>query len=114
MEEKSIESDAIKAIRYNLVITNKQKSIRKVNTLTHNPSCYGIALKWLLYIRGMTYEQFAKKYNGTTRQNLNHIINRVSKDKILYDEIEKMAHILSVEYDYFMALAEKIDEKMVK
>lgn len=111
-EKKSIESDAIKAIRYNLVITNKQKAIKRANSLTHKPSCYGIALKWLLYIRGMTYEQFAKKYNGTTKQNLNYIINRMSKNNVLFDEIDKMAQVLNVEYEYFMELAKAIDSKM--
>ena len=111
-EKKSIESDAVKAIRYNTVITNRQKAIRGVNKLANKPSSFGMALKWLIYIKGMTYEQFAKRYNGTTRQNLNYLINRVPKENVIYDDLEKMLAVINVDFDYFMQLADCIEKKM--
>lgn len=82
------------------------------NKLLHKPSCYGIAIKWLIYIRGMTYASFAKQYNGTTAQNMNHIINRVKTEKFCTDDLERMCEILKVDYDYLIELCEEIQKKL--
>lgn len=58
----------------------------------------------------MKYADFAKRYNGTTAQNANHIINRMKKECFSAEDIEKVCKLLRVEPEYFYALSEKIEE----
>lgn len=114
MEEKRIDADATRAYMFSVKGMNGIKPRSGGNQLKHKPSCYGIAIKWLIYIKGLTYAKFAKAYNGTTAQNINHLINRISKDRYFDDNIEKMCDVLNIEYDYFISLCEKIEERMEK
>jgi hypothetical protein len=111
MDKKRIGADASRAYMFALKGITGAKATGG-NKLLHKPSCYGVALKWLIYIRGLTYAQFAKAYNGTTGQNANYLINRVEKEKFLNEDLEKMCSVLSIEYDYFMELCEEIEKKM--
>ena len=105
-KERNITADANRAYIFSL------KSINGGNKLSHNPTSYGIALKWLIYVKGLTYAQFAQRYNGTTAQNANHLINRVGKDGFVAENLEKMCSVLNVEYDYLISLCEEIEKRM--
>lgn len=107
VKRTTIESDAIRALSYN----GKQKNVGGY-ALKHKPSCYGVALKWLIGARRMTYEQFAKKYDGSTGQNINHLINRADKSRFFEENITDMCKILRVSKEYFLQLSGKIDELM--
>lgn len=106
-EQKSVASDAIRAVNFNGKLKNTGG-----NLLKHKPCCYGVALKWLISLKKMTYEQFGKKYNGSTGQNINHIINRADKSRFFVEDIEQMCKVLRVKKEYFMELSMKIEELM--
>ena len=112
MDEKRISADASRAYTFALRGLNGAKANKGGNVLTHKPSCYGIVLKWLIFVRKMTYAQFAKLYNGTTAQNLNYFINRADKKRFFDENVEKMCEVLNVEYDYFIEVCNKVQEKM--
>lgn len=112
MDEKKLNADATRAYMFAMKNMGGNKPRGGGNKLTHKPSSYGVALKWLIYIRGMTYAQFAQRYNGTTAQNANHLINRVSKDRIFDDDLDKMCKVLNVKYEYFIELCKRIEERM--
>ena len=80
--------------------------------LGHRPSSYGLVLKWLIKQRGMTYAEFARKYNGTTAQNLNNLINRVDESRFFEEDIARMCKVLRVKEDYFVDLAGKVKTLM--
>ena len=112
MDEKKISADASRVYTFALNSINGNKAGRGGNVLTHKPSAYGMVLKWLIFVKGMTYSQFAKLYNGTTAQNLNHFINRADKTRFFAEDIDKMCAVLNVTYDYFIAVSDKVQEKM--
>ena len=112
MDEKRINADATRAYMFTLKAQNGIKPKSKGHALTHNPSSYGIAIKWLLYIKGITYAQFAQRYNGTTAQNMNHLINRLDKKRFFAENIDRICEVLTIDFDYFTALCEKIESKM--
>lgn len=112
MDEARLNSDATRAYMFTIKGMNGIKPKSGGNPLTHKPSCYGVAIKWLLYIKGITYAKFADRYNGTTAQNINHLINRLNKERLYAENIDKICEVLNVEYDYFLALCEKIESKM--
>ena len=115
MEEKrTVEADANRAYMFSVKVSSGNKVRVGGYQLTHKPSSYGIALKWLMFIRGMSYATFAKRYNGTTAQNANHLINRINKERFFAENVEKMCNVLGVTYDYFVDLCDKIEEKMEK
>ena len=107
--KRTIQSDASMAIRYNAVINNVHRAKVGGNKLTRNPRGYGIAFKWLIYTKGMTYEDFGKRYDGSTSQNINHLLNRTKN--IPDDDIMKMCEVLNVDFDYFMQLCEEIEKR---
>ena len=106
-ELKSIGSDAIRAVNFNGKLKNAGGYMLK-----HKPSCYGVALKWLISLRKMTYEQFGKKYDGSTGQNINHIVNRAGKSRFFSENIEDMCKVLRVKKEYFLELSRRIEELM--
>ena len=112
MDQKRISSDATRAYMFTMKSKNGMKPRSGGYQLTHNPSPYGVAIKWLLYIKGITYAQFAQRYNGTTPQNINHLINRLDKDRFFEENIDKICEVLTVDFDYFKALCEMIETKM--
>jgi len=102
-------TDAGRALSYSRNGRKLIKTRNGGNKLKHKPSCYGIAIKWLIYVKGMTYEQFAKKYNGKTAQNLNHFINRTPKSNYIEEDLQKIATTLGVTYEYFATLCNDIE-----
>ena len=76
--------------------------------LGHRPSSYGLVLKWLIKQRGMTYAEFARRYNGTTAQNLNNLINRVDESRFFEEDVERMCKVLKVSEEFFVDLANKV------
>lgn len=112
-KKSSISSDAMKAIKFSEKAKNGIKYVGG-NKLTHDTCSYGVVLKWLIYTRKLTYEQFGRLYNGTTGQNINHLINRCSKERFFEENLEKMCEVLGLEFDYFeemCKLVEKYTEK---
>lgn len=82
--------------------------------LGHQPSSYGLVLKWLIKQRKMTYDDFAKAYNGTTGQNVNNIINRTDKTRFFEENVVKMCEVVGVTVEYFTRLAEEVEKIMEK
>lgn len=108
LEDRDIKKDSSSAYMFNLNIASGNKLNSGGYDLKHNPSCYGIAIKWLLHIRRMTYNDFGKRYNGTSGQNINYIINRMPKKRYFKEDIEKICSILDVSEEYFEALTKNI------
>lgn len=108
MRKEQIIKDAIHAVRFTV------KGKTGGNKLTRKPTCYGVALKWLIYRKGITYAEFAKRYNGTTAQNANHLINRISEERYILDEIEKMCDALEIDIKYFERLVAEVKNLMEK
>lgn len=105
--KEMIASDAAKALRY-----DGKMRVTGGFDLKHKPSSCGVALKWLLGVRKITYVEFAKRYNGTTAQNINHLLNRADKSRFFEEDVEKMCKILKVSVEYFNDLCDKIEEMM--
>lgn len=99
---EKIKNDALKAFNFDLKLRTGGLA------LTHKPACYGIVLKWLIHIKGFTYSQFAKLYNGTTAQNMNHLINRIDESRYFEEEIQKMCKILKVSTNYFNSVCKEV------
>jgi hypothetical protein len=112
MEESRVSADATRAYMFSIKSKSGSKPNNGGNKLKHKPSVYGIAIKWLIFVKGMTYAQFADMYNGTTAQNANYLINRISKDRFYEENLDKMCQVLGISFDYFSELCEKIEEKM--
>lgn len=108
MRKEQIIKDAIHAVRFTV------KGKTGGNKLTRQPTCYGVALKWLIYRKGITYAEFAQRYNGTTAQNANHLINRIGEDRYILDEVEKMCAVLEVDIKYFEKLVAEVKKMMEK
>lgn len=109
-----IERDVGRAYVYSMKVASGKNLKTGGLKLTHEPTAYGVALKWLMYMRKMTYADFAKRYDGTTAQNINYLVNRMDKEKFLAEDVNKICEILGVSYEYFIELCKKIEEKMEK
>lgn len=107
INKDTIMLDAGKAMRYDA----KARVVGGFN-LKSKPSCHGIALKWLIGVRKITYAEFAKRYNGTTAQNLNNLINRTDKSRFFEEDVERMCEVLKISPEYFYALSEAIETLM--
>lgn len=108
MRKDTIVKDAVHAVRFTV------KGKTGGNKLKSKPVCYGVALKWLIYKKGLTYGEFAQRYNGTTAQNANHLINRIREDRYILDEVEKMCDVLGVSIEYFEKLVAEVKKLMEK
>lgn len=106
-KEEKIISDANRAIKY-----DAKARLSGGYELKHKPSCYGVGLKWLIGIKGLTYSQFGARWNGTSGQNINHFINRVSKERFFEENVERMCEVLNVSFEYFIKLCENIEKLM--
>lgn len=102
-----VKDQAQKAIKY---FTNGGKK-NGGNKLTHKLNCYGIALKYIFIIRDMTYEDVAKILQ-TTPQNINHLVNRMGKDRFNEFFVDKLCDKLRIDSGYFIDLVNEIDNIM--
>lgn len=107
MDKIDIDKYATRAVNYNAKLKNGGFGLK------HKPSCYGIAIKYLLFTRGKTLAEFAKLIK-ITPQGLNHILNRTDKDKFYVETLERYCDILRVKYDFFFEFCDKIQEKLDK
>lgn len=105
LNEDTIMSDAVKAVNYNA----KRKNAGGFH-LKHEPSSIGMAIKWILGIKRMSFSRFAKLFNGTTPQNANHWINRTKITAFSEGDILQICKILKVNKEYLEELCSKIDE----
>lgn len=112
--DRNVSKDASSAYMFNLNIANGNKFNSGGYDLKHQPSSYGIAIKWLLHLRRMTYADFGKKYNETCFQNINYMINRMPKERYFKEDFEKICSILNISEDYFLKLCEEIEKIMEK
>lgn len=110
ISEKRINTDASRAVAHNLRSESGIRPQTGGNYLLHKPCSYGIAMKWLLFVKGIKYRDFAKAYNGSTSQNINYLINRTRKELFYPEDIDKICEILEVDSEYFYALSERIEE----
>lgn len=106
---KKVETDALRAIKF----STRSGKIGKVHCggyeMVHKPSCYGVAIKWILYIKKISYESFAKRLGNTTAQSVNHTLNRVPKEKFIEEDLRNMCKILEIKFDYFDKLCQNIE-----
>lgn len=112
-KSNQIKQDAMRAVNFSEKAKNGIKTVGG-NKLSHDTCSYGIVLKWLIYTRKLTYDQFGKLYNGTTGQNINHLINRCPKERFFDENVERMCSVLGVTFEYFESvckLVEKYTEK---
>lgn len=77
--------------------------------LNHNVNSYGIALKYIFALRDLSYEDVAKKL-FITPQSVNHIVNRMKKEKFNEIYIDKLCNKLSIDSAYFSDLVQEIDK----
>lgn len=75
--------------------------------LSHKPTSGGMVLKWLLLKRGLTYGKFGKMYNGSSSQNINHLINR---SRISEEEFGKMCEILKFDFSDFKEIRAGVEQ----
>ena len=106
-----VKSEAISAYKFYKKTMGGYKFVGG-NKLKHKPTSHGVAIKWLIYKKKMTYKEFAYLYNGTTAQNANHLINRIRKDRYFDSELSKMCKVLGVSLNYLHELSDEIEVLM--
>lgn len=78
------------------------------NMLSRKCNCYGLTLKYMFAVRGLSFQDVARVV-GVTPQSINHLVNRASersfKDKVY---MEYLCRKLNIDYQYFMELAEQV------
>ena len=103
MRIENIDKIAERAIKHNSKLKNGGFQLK------HKPSCYGIAIKYLLFLKGVSLLEFSKILK-ITPQGLNHILNRTSKEKFYIETLEKYCDKLNIKYETFFAICDKIQE----
>lgn len=76
--------------------------------ITHKLNCYGIALKYIFFLRDLTYADVAYRLK-VTPQSVNNIVNRMKKDKFNSFYIDKLCDNLGIDVLYFKDLVQEID-----
>nr|DAK86211.1 MAG TPA: Regulatory protein [Caudoviricetes sp.] len=105
IQEMQVKDQAQKAIEF----LNSGGSKKGGCKLTHNVNSYGIALKYIFALRDLSYEDVANKMQ-VTPQSINHIVNRMKRDKFNDIYKQKLCDTLSIDSAYFKDLVEEIDK----
>ena len=79
--------------------------------LKHKPSVYGLAFKYILHLRGISYRE-AARYVVMSAQSLNYAFNRMRKECFDYALVEKLCTRLKLSTDYFYALVDEIERQL--
>ena len=77
------------------------------------PNAYSVALKYILALRDMTYQEVADRFNFAP-QNFNYIVNRMSEEKFNCVFVDKLCQNLNIDALYFMDLVNEINILMEK
>ena len=102
--EKKLKMDAAKVIMFN----NEKKKVGGYE-LKSEPSNIGKIFKYMIYIRGKTFIDVAKKLGGCTPQNINHLFNRTKREHFPEYIIKKLCIYLRIDENYFYRLLEEVD-----
>lgn len=93
-----------------LNIINFNAKARKCggNRLRRKCNCYGLTLKYLFSMKGLSYTDVGKKI-GVKAQSINHLVNRAPEES--FDDIFYMRNLcnkLNIDYQYFMDLCSEV------
>lgn len=83
------------------------------NELKHKPTVYGLAFKYVLHCRGISYREAAKSV-VMSAQSLNYAFNRMSKERFDYALVDKLCVRLRLNREYFDALCEEIERQLAE
>ena len=108
MKTEKIKLDAKRAIQGNFGATQYGG-----NELKHKPSAYGLAFKYILHSRGVSYRD-ASRHTLMSAQNLNYTLNRMSKERFDYALVDKLCTRLRLNRDYVDALSEEIERQLAE
>lgn len=76
------------------------------NKLNRKCNCYGLTLKYIFSLKGLTYEDVGEII-GVTAQSVNHLVNRASEESFSNERYMKyLCQKLNVDYQYFKDLTE--------
>lgn len=101
IQQMQIQDEANKIIHFN-------PKARKCggNKLNRKCNCYGLTLKYIFSVRGLSYKDVGTII-GVTPQSINHLVNRASEESFSDEQYMKyLCKKLNVDYQYFKDLAE--------
>lgn len=100
-----IEIDARRVINY-----DAKKIVGGGYKRVHEPCSYARVIKYLLYKFRMTFKDFGSGLGNLTAQGVNHILNRVPKDRYTDEDIDRYCKVLKINRAYFIKLSDKVEE----
>lgn len=103
INQVQIEDEATNIVKFNA-------KARKCggNKLMRKCNCYGLTLKYIFAIKGLTYQDVGGII-GVTAQSVNHLVNRASEESF-EDEIymKYLCNKLNIDYQYFLELCGQV------
>ena len=81
--------------------------------LKHKPTVYGLAFKYLLHARGISYREAAKSV-VMSPQSLNYVFNRMSKERFDAALVDRLCLRLRLNREYFDALCDEIESQLAE
>ena len=106
MKEEKIKLDARRAIS-----GGYGGNVYGGNELKHKPTVYGLAFKYILHLRGISYREAAKAL-AMSPQSLNYALNRMSEKNFDYALIQRICVRLRLNEDYLYALSAEIERQL--
>lgn len=97
---------------YNVVNFNAKSRKCGGNKLNRKCNCYGLTLKYLFSMKGLSFKNVGEKL-GVTAQSINHLVNRASEES--FDDIFYMKSLcfkLNIDYQYFKDLSSEVRRLM--
>ena len=104
----TIQSIQLQDEALNIVKFNAKSRKCGGNRLSRKCNCYGLTLKYLFSMKGLSYQEVGNKF-GVTAQSINHLVNRASEDSfenIFY--VKFICKTLNIDYQYFNDLCEEV------
>lgn len=108
MKEK-IKLDALRVVNF-----NGQLKSGGGYKLGHHPCSYGLIIKYVLFCKKISYNTAGRLFGGITAQGVNHLLNRVPKERWRTEDIENYCAVLSINNDYFWDLNKEVELLMDK
>ena len=103
INQVQIQNEAINIVNFNA-------KARKCggNKLNRKCNCYGLTLKYLFSLKGLTYQDVGSRI-GVTAQSINHLVNRASEESFSDTFYMKaFCRRLNIDYQYFQDLCEEV------
>ena len=79
--------------------------------LSNKPCAYGMVLKYYFKKRGWSYK-LAGEYLNISAQGINHIVNRMPKDRYFEEDIERYCNAFGINQTHFLHLSEEVERLM--